>query len=869
MKKNIALLVMFSLFTAALFVYRPGNASSPSLAPQNLIPPDNSNWLPGFSAGFAGLGHADLLTFVLDNNGGFFATGNFMFANPAQKASIVHYANGQWTPLYLQNEDLTYHYLRQPHVDSQGNYYFQASYYIYKWDGQQFHEYSGIPFGNVNFLGTDTAGRLYVSGSNAETGPTYIAQGTINQFDGVDWVIIGTSETAPTTQRPPIPTPISPFEVTSMVIDAQNNFYFGGKFGEMNGVAVSNLVKWDGTAWTAMGSENPFIYDLELGADNRIYMAGYNSQGQGVLKYPNTSGGWVTQLTDQAIHQVKVDSQNQIYIAGSFEEIETAGNIHYLAKWNGTNWSTVGNIGLFTRGAIIDLNQQDQLYLAEDVFKVGDSGAAGIGRWDGTQWHTLGQPTGQGLDSVNEYRSVADLQFDQEGLLYAAGLFGLAGDKLAFGIAQWDGTEWQALGDGIRCQSCTSGNLIANAISSMALADSGNLYVTGFFDTVNENTPADKVAYWNGTEWAAVGNPPFAETLYFPTSLVVNSQDHLFLTVQDQVAEWDGTSWTGIGGGAVSDLAIASDDTIYAVYGGIYVEMWDGTTWTPMGGELIGVRQIVVGPDDTVYITGRFEINEELYFVLRWNGTSWESVGPAIVIDANDTNHSMYHGSDIAFDSAGGLYLTGRFIFEANGSTISHIARWDGTNWSSLGTGIDDVEAGVGYALAINNQTGQLFVGGHFESAGLQHAYNIASWVTPVQQCGLGAGGTHSFYAGEQMVTIEVTTPGTLDCVVIQQHRTSHPAASASLRTRSWWEVKGLDNSRQPAGGFEVSLSLPLSLFPAREGDRLCLQTETGWDCAEGSFTGQTVTRNGITQFGAWAIETTLFQEALPVVVRH
>jgi len=45
--------------------------------------------------------------------------------------------------------------------------------------------------------------------------------------------------------------------------------------------------------------------------------------------------------------------------------------------------------------------------------------------------------------------------------------------------------------------------------------------------------------------------------------------------------------------------------------------------------------------------------------------------------------------------------------------TAQNIAKWDGTDWSALGSGVN----GLVYALAYNNN-GHLFVGGNFSTAG-------------------------------------------------------------------------------------------------------------------------------------------------------
>lgn len=63
------------------------------------------------------------------------------------------------------------------------------------------------------------------------------------------------------------------------------------------------------------------------------------------------------------------------------------------------------------------------------------------------------------------------------------------------------------------------------------------------------------------------------------------------------------------------------------------------------------------------------------------------------------------------FDNHGNLYAGGSFI-TADGVPCNRIAKWDGTTWSSLGTGMDDTV----FTLAFDND-GNLYAGGFFTTA--------------------------------------------------------------------------------------------------------------------------------------------------------
>ncbi len=78
--------------------------------------------------------------------------------------------------------------------------------------------------------------------------------------------------------------------------------------------------------------------------------------------------------------------------------------------------------------------------------------------------------------------------------------------------------------------------------------------------------------------------------------------------------------------------------------------------------------------------------------------------------------------ADIA-EYNGDLYITGGFE-EIGGVTVNHIARWNGTAWGPVGTGLTDY--GYGTCMAVYN--GELYVAGYFDTAGGVNAYRIARW---------------------------------------------------------------------------------------------------------------------------------------------
>ncbi len=133
------------------------------------------------------------------------------------------------------------------------------------------------------------------------------------------------------------------------------------------------------------------------------------------------------------------------------------------------------------------------------------------------------------------------------------------------------------------------------------------------------------------------------------------------------------------------------------------------------------------GYGEALYVSGRSErATGNTPGVFRWNGHVWSELGvdPEIegIVDAL-----------AIFDDGTGpaLYCAGSFTSLANPG-FDNIARWNGSQWSTLGTGLGhQSNFGGVYTLAVHNDgTGDaLYVGGGFTTVGGVHGFNrIARW---------------------------------------------------------------------------------------------------------------------------------------------
>jgi len=170
-------------------------------------------------------------------------------------------------------------------------------------------------------------------------------------------------------------------------------------------------------------------------------------------------------------------------------------------------------------------------------------------------------------------------------------------------------------------------------------------------------------------------------------------------------------------------------------------------SWLPTFGGQPGtsneVKALLVfddGGGPALYAGGYFKSagGVAVNYIARWDGSSWTPLGSGL-------GQSGVVNSLAVFDDGGGpaLYVGGGFL-SPGGGPGNNIAKWDGSGWSPLGTGMDSwVDA-----MTVFDDGGgpALYAGGGFTSAGGVTVNHIAKW-DGSSWAPLGTGTDKSVYA--------------------------------------------------------------------------------------------------------------------------
>jgi trimeric autotransporter adhesin len=453
--------------------------------------------------------------------------------------------------------------------------------------------------------------------------------------------------------------------------------HVGGIFKSAGGVGnVNRVARWDGAAWSALGSgvSNPAI----------------TFPGVGNFAVFDDGSGDV------------------LYVVGSFT---SAGGIAVpgMARWDGTSWSPPVSPSPVAANALLVFDDGSGPALYAGGTLLGGPPAGGVARWDGSTWTLLG--TGMTAD-ILEPAFVSTLAAFDDGSgsgpkLHAGGAFTAAGGVPAKHIAKWNGSSWSALGSGV------SGSL-SPRVEALEVFDDGSgagpaLYAGGSFTTAGGLT-ANNLARWNGTSWSTLaggvvntgpGGSPFVRALsvFDDGSGAALYAGGLFTKAgsvpAERIAKWSGSGWSALGSGSAG----------------------------PSFPHVVALKVHDDGSGSRLFVGGPFASAGGVAArnIATWSAAGWSAM-PGGGLDGRATCVAE-------FDEGGGplLFVGGEFT-HAGSLPVNRIARWDGSSWSALGSGFD----GPVEALAVHDDGGgggpALYAAGGFETAGGIPADGVARW---------------------------------------------------------------------------------------------------------------------------------------------
>jgi hypothetical protein len=597
---------------------------------------------------------------------------------------------------------------------------------IAKWNGSSWNALGSGANNSITDITFDGSGNLYGAGDFDTIGNT--PANHVAKWDGSKWISLGSAIawTRDTSYKRRL--------VTSIITDPSGDVYVAGNFDTAGGVYVRNIAKWDGKTWSGLGSGvSGCVQSLTRDGSGNIYAGGeFDSAGgiavNHIAKWNGSAWIGLGGGADSTILAVAADSLGNIYAGGCFRNAGGTPSLH-IAKWNGNVWSALGSgidsVWISNEGFRISIDKSGSLYLG-GALKKNDFSTDRLLKWDGARWSTLGG---------GNY-PVYSLHVDASGAVYAGGW-----DK----ISKWDGSALSEFG-----RYGTNGS-----IHDLSVDSSNNIYAGGFFTAIggSNGTPARGIAKWNGSAWTSIDGYVEDKTVFYSVGgMALSKSNDLYAsgffgpTAKTLITKWNGEVLNEIGvinPDGISDLTFSLDRMGNLYVGGHFdsisgiaahnIAKWDGHAWKALGSGIRGgsssynvlVRSLALDSSGNLYAAGRFDTVGDVSAsnIAKWNGSSWSALGSGMKNSRNNTGVWA-----LLTDNTGNLYAGGYFD-TAGGKAVNNIAKWDGNVWSALGSGIEQVtdpSPGV-FALASDSK-GNIYAGGGFTTAGGITASFIAQW---------------------------------------------------------------------------------------------------------------------------------------------
>lgn len=548
--------------------------------------------------------------------------------------------------------------------------------------------------------------------------------------------------------------------VYALAILPNGDLVAGGAFSFAGGVLVGHVARWDGSAWSALGSgvgggSSHIVFSLATLPNGDLVAGGLFTTAGGapasaIARWNGSAwfplGTGVSWGTLPAVVRSLAALSNGDLVAGG--DFASAGGVpaNRIARWNGSSWSALGS---GTNGSVRALRvlPSGDLVAGGSFLLAGGAGANHIARWSGSSWSTM---------STGMSHLVHSLTLLTDGALVAGGEFSTAGGVFAKSIARWSGSGWSAVGTAI------GGTSNPSVVHSLIRLDKGEVVVGGYFGSVG-GVAANSIARWDGSTWSALGpgiggvvKPSVLALAEIPDGDLVAGGD--FTTAgggaAKYVARWDGSTWSGMGAGMggtslpiVRCLAVLPNGDVIA--GGDFatagsasanrIARWNGSNWSAMGSGMSGgdmtrvyALRVLSGGDLVAGGDFTFASGVPAKSIARWNGSIWTALGLGI----------SGHVFALAELPNGDLIAGG--WFNAASGISNNIARWDGSNWFALGSGIKGGDKPSVHALAVL-PGGELVAGGNFTSAGGGTANRVARWTgSKWFAIGTGVSGTNA-----------------------------------------------------------------------------------------------------------------------------
>lgn len=524
-----------------------------------------------------------------------------------------------------------------------------------------------------------------------------------------------------------------------------SNIIVGGNFSKFAGVTGCNgICRFNGTTWNAYGNGT-------TGTVNKIHVSGSNlfiggnfadvggnASADNIARWDGSTwyalGSGITPNANTEVDDIFTQGTN-LFVGGNFVDAGGNTSCDYVARWDGSAWAAMGS-GVNARVRAITRDGTN-IFLGGEFTDAGTNASADrIARWmDGTinidrlaRWNVSGSTWNTVINA--NILATASITYGSMrmvgGKLYAGAVVGaLLKDE----FTRFNGTTEESL-----CASCTNKS-VDDSVNAFEVVGN-DIYGVGTFERAGDIWGVFYLFRYNT-----------ADDEFYPFFSMGGGDKAMAGALQPGGSgKWfagdihGGGSWGSyyvlVGGRAmVVPLSSTFNGNFYALTATSTMLYFAGT-FTNGGSnanaDYIAQYDFITGDDASLTSIGNVAFNDVVYAlhhdgtnlfaggnftnvggnlssdaIAKWNGTTWTALGTGL--GAGTVKAITNNGANV--------YAGGNFADGGGNTQADRLAMWNGSAWVSLGTGFSSY-GGSEEVLALAYYSGNLYVGGNFQNLG-------------------------------------------------------------------------------------------------------------------------------------------------------
>lgn len=463
--------------------------------------------------------------------------------------------------------------------------------------------------------------------------------------------------------------------------DLNGSLYVVGSFDKIDDNLISQIARYDGASWSAVGSVLPNSTVQSVTAYNNLLVIGgsFTQIGASVAYYIGAWNGssWIPlnapfEVSDHSYVNEMIEYDGKLYVTGSY--VSTLGE--FLLCYDGSVWTeaveqTAGIPDLRPLKDMYELSVYDNKLIAYGKFaQPDDSIITTMAAWDGLTWEEMPLPA-NGVDKMVVNNDT---------------LFVISNEHIEF----WDGMSW------IAEQTAYHGQMM-DAISY------NNTIVTGG-NIIHSNTMHDYIAKWETNSFTSFYTLPGKGLDYPVTSFALyNNQlicggEFYFAgsEYRRNISAYDGTSWQIVGDSDITFTNYMGVKCLYEYNGNILasgynnqdfpVLQYDGVSWTEFVTFPFFTRiEDMIEYDGMMIFSGNltyFDGVDSSHNLVGYDGANFHTFGTGTLGNNMHPNLQNVITSLEVYDNK--LIIGGCFSW-VDSVYMPRFAAWDGSSWSDLG----------------------------------------------------------------------------------------------------------------------------------------------------------------------------------------